>query len=194
MGQMQPQYQQWHKQRMMQQINMSSFIPAPPYSQRPRAPQMGGYQQGGFAQDQYSLQQMKSNNPQQANLMGGGVMQQVGNNQGVMGPPTPQHNMQQQLMHSVRSPPPNRSPQPTPSPRAVPSPRAQPSASPRAQPSPHHLPSHSPVPQPGGDMHNHLHPHPSPVTGVPPDNVGTGATDASGLTAQDQLTKFVEQL
>lgn len=171
-----------------QQRQMHNY-PAPPYPQRPRAPQMGGYP-SGFAPDQYSLQQMKANNPQQGGMMAGG-MQQGGPNQGVMGPPTPQHTMQQQMMHNVRSPPPIRSPQPTPSPRAAPSPRAQPSASPRAQPSPHHLPSHSPVPQPGNDMHNHLHPHASPVGGGPPDNIGPGN---DGLTPQDQLSKFVEQL
>jgi E1A/CREB-binding protein len=192
-NQMQSQQQNnWYKQQMMQrQMHMSNFIPAPPYPQRPRGPQMGGYQ-GGFSPDQYGMQQMKVNNPQQAGVMGG--MQQGVPNQNVMGPPTPQHSMQQQMMHNVRSPPPIRSPQPTPSPRAAPSPRAQPSASPRAQPSPHHLSSHSPVPQPGNDMHNHLHPHPSPVPGGPSDNMGSGGGDGSGLTAQDQLTKFVEQL
>lgn len=184
------QLQHQQQQQQQQQRQMHNY-PAPPYTapHRPRAPQMGGYQ-AGFGPDQYSLQQMKANNPQQAGMMGGG-MQQGGPNQGVMGPPTPQHAIQQQLMHSVRSPPPIRSPQPTPSPRAAPSPRAPPSASPRAQPSPHHLPSHSPVPQPGNDMHNHMHPHPSPVGGGPPDNIAPG-NDA--LTAQDQLSKFVEQL
>lgn len=90
-------------------------------------------------------------------------MNRMQHNQGVMGPPTPQPmTVQQQLMASVRSPPPNRSPQ------SNPSPRAQPSASPRAQPSPH-LPSHSPAPQMGvnqqpGNADMHLHPHPSPMS------------------------------
>lgn len=91
------------------------------------------------------------------------------NQQGVMGPPTPQTmSMQNQLMQ-VRSPPPNRSPS------SNPSPRAQPSASPRAQPSPH-LPSHSPAPQMGSnqpgpgnaDMHNM---HPSPISNMQTDNM-----------------------
>lgn len=92
------------------------------------------------------------------------------NQQGVMGPPTPQSmTMQQQLMQSVRSPPPNRSPQ------SNPSPRAQPSASPRAQPSPH-LPSHSPAPQMGanqqpGNADMHMHPHQSPISNMPNDNM-----------------------
>lgn len=92
------------------------------------------------------------------------------NQQGVMGPPTPQGmSMQQQLMQTVRSPPPNRSPQ------SNPSPRAQPSASPRAQPSPH-LPSHSPAPQMGanqqpGNADMHMHPHQSPISNMPTDNM-----------------------
>lgn len=92
------------------------------------------------------------------------------NQQGVMGPPTPQSmSMQQQLMQTVRSPPPNRSPQ------SNPSPRAQPSASPRAQPSPH-LPSHSPAPQMGANQQPsnadmHMHPHQSPISNMPPDNM-----------------------
>lgn len=190
--------------RQMQQMN---YAPAPPYPQRPRAPQMGGFQGGGFTPDQqYVMQQgLKPNNPQQ----GGGVMPpsaaqivQGQPNQNVMGPPTP-HSMQQQLMQSVRSPPPIRSPQPTPSPRSAPSPRAQPSASPRAQPSPHHLPSHSPAPQTAGggaggpDLHNHMHPHQSPIAGGPTTADGVGVVpggDPSSLNAQDQLTKFVEQL
>lgn len=152
-----------------------------------------------FDQQQYVLQQgLKSNNSQ----IGGGVLsatlQQQGQlNQNVMGPPTPQQTLQQQLMQSVRSPPPIRSPQPTASPRPTPSPRAQPSPSPRAQPSPHHMSSHSPAPQQvvGGnsDMHNHMHPHQSPIPGVSTDSLN--AIDViPGLTAQDQLTKFVEQL
>lgn len=80
--------------------------------------------------------------------------------QGVMGPPGIS-SVQQQLMQSVRSPPPIRSPQPNPSPRPVPSPRNQPVPSPRANPvpSPHHLPggggghvtpTHSPAHELGG--------------------------------------------
>lgn len=57
-------------------------------------------------------------------------------------------------------------------------------------------------------MHNHMHPHQSPVgvgVGVGPGGGGQGGpgdpnqmaggpNDTSSLTAQDQLTKFVEQL
>lgn len=50
--------------------------------------------------------------------------------------------VQQQLMQSVRSPPPIRSPQPSPSSRPSPSPRNQAVSSPRGpQPSPHDLAS-----------------------------------------------------
>lgn len=181
-----------------------NYPPPYPQQQRLRGPQMvgvGNFQGGGggFEQQQYAMSQgMKSNNMQ------GGVLSAQLQTQHVMGPPTPQSmSMQQQLMQSVRSPPPNRSPQ------SNPSPRAQPSASPRAQPSPHHLPSHSPAPQiignSGNDMHNHMHPHQSPISGVSVDNMGNvggnmnvpgnlGSVDSIPLTAQDQLTKFVEQL
>lgn len=158
--------------------------------------------------DQYAvMQQGLKPSPQQQ--MGGGmpgVQQQMmqgaagmvgGPN--VMGPPTP-HTLQQQLMQSSRSSPPIRSPQPTASPRSAPSPRAGPSASPRAQPSPHHVMSHSPAPQgPHDGLHNHggMHPHQSPLPGVPQD-VGVGGVGGVGgvvgSDASDQLTKFVEQL
>lgn len=184
------------RQMQMQQqaAQQQNFQPAPPYSQRPRGPQMGMNQnyQPVFSQEQYLQQGMKVNNQQQ-----GGIQMQQGPNMSVMGPPTPnQQLIQQQLMQSVRSPPPIRSPQPTQSPRAVPSPRTQPSASPRAQPSPHHLPSHSPAPQVGNDMHNHMHPHQSPIPGGSVDSVVGGglANDQLQMNAQDQLTKFVEQL
>lgn len=182
------------QQRQMHQ--MPGNYPPPYPQQRPRAPQMVGFQGGGFTPDQqYALQGLKPPvNPQQI----GGVLQQSLQgqpNQGVMGPPTPQH-MQQHVMQSVRSPPPIKSPQPTPSTRAAPSPRGQPSPSPRTQQSPHHMPSHSPAPQVvgvGNDMHNHMHPHQSPVPGVPPDNIG-GPIEGGLLNAQDQLSKYVEQL
>lgn len=214
-SQQQHQQQQWAyknqmliRQQQMQHMQQSNYPPPYP-QQRARGPQMVGFQQGGggFGNDQqYGLPQgLKSNSMQQQGGVLAGQLQQHGNqqmNQGVMGPPTPQSmSMQQQLMQSVRSPPPNRSPQ------SNPSPRAQPSASPRAQPSPHHLPSHSPAPQivgNPGDMHNHMHPHQSPIAGGPNDGLGvvTGNMGVPGnmggidvpLTAQDQLTKFVEQL
>lgn len=194
--------------RQMKHMQQPNYPPPNYPQQRMRGPQMvgvGNFQQvgaaGGFDQQQYAMSQgMKSNNMQ------GGVLPAQLQNPNVMGPPTPQSmSMQQQLMQSVRSPPPNRSPQ------SNPSPRAQPSASPRAQPSPHHLPSHSPAPQiignPGNDMHNHMHPHQSPISGVSvdsmsnvggnmnvPGNLGGVGVDSIPLTAQDQLTKFVEQL
>lgn len=66
----------------------------------------------------------------------------------MMGPPTSQAmSMQQQLMQTVRSPPPNRSPQ------SNPSPRAQPSASPMNQQS--------------GNAEMHMHPHQSPIPNMP---------------------------
>ncbi|XP_011493407.2 CREB-binding protein [Aedes aegypti] len=216
----QQQQQQQQQQQMMLQRQLAmgggNMQPAPPYQQRPRPQQqmgVGGYGQGGMFPDQqqYMQQGLKPNPGQQGGGVGVNVLsQQLQQGPGgqVMGPPTPQHTMQQQLMQTVRSPPPIRSPQPQPSPRAVPSPRAQPSASPRAQPSPHHLPSHSPAPAgPGGEMHNHMHPHQSPVgvgpgggaggPGDPNQMGGPGAggpNDTSPLTAQDQLSKFVEQL
>lgn len=200
-GQMQGTYQQQQQQQqfmkqqqmMMQQRQMQmppNYLPPYP-QQRARAP-MGGFP-GGFPQDQqYALQHgLKPPNNQQGGVLQSSLQQQGQMNQNVMGPPTPHNSMQQHVMQSVRSPPPIKSPQPTPSPRAAPSPRAQPSASPRAQPSPHHLPSHSPAPQQGGpDMHNHMHPHQSPASN---DNMGP-TNDGVQLTAQDQLTKFVEQL
>lgn len=202
---MQPQNQQqnWYtnKQMMMSRQNsmhnMQNYETGP-YGQRPRAPQMmnqNNNYQGVFLNDQqqqqYGLSQgMKMPNVQQQH---GGVLsqqlqQQQGMNANVMGPPTPQHSIQQQLMQSVCSPPPIRSPQLQLTARPSPSPRSQPSASPRPQPSPHHLSSHSPAP---GDPHNHMHPHPSPVG--PNDQMGPG-NDSTPLTAQDQLTKVVEQL
>lgn len=199
-----------HLNRFERNMNRQQPNYPPPYpQQRMRGPQMvGNFQQqagvGGVGfdqqQQQYAMQQgMKTNNMQ------GGVLSAQLQNQNVMGPPTPTMSMQQQMMQSVRSPPPNRSPQ------SNPSPRAQPSASPRAQPSPHHLPSHSPSPQiignPGNDMHNHMHQHQSPISGVSvdsmgnvggnmnvPGNMGGVGVDNIPLTAQDQLTKFVEQL
>lgn len=158
------------------------------YMARPRQPQMGGMNQGGY-QNVFNAEQqqqgMKPNQPQQApgasvsvlssQLQGGGIQHQV-----VMGPPGSQHAMQQQMMQNVRSPPPITSPQATPSPRPAPSPRAQ--------PSPHHLPSHSPAP--GGDMHNHLvHPHQSPLPAM-----GDAVMGENQLNAQEQLSKFVEKL
>lgn len=193
--QQQQQQQQFIKQQqqmMMQQRQMqmpSNYLPPYP-QQRARAP-MGGFPGGGFAPDQqYALQHgLKPPNNQQGGVLQSSLQQQQGQmNQNVMGPPTPHNSMQQHVMQSVRSPPPIKSPQPTPSPRAAPSPRAQPSASPRAQPSPHHLPSHSPAPQ--QDMHNHMHPHQSPAS----NDMGPTNDGSIQLTAQDQLSKFVEQL
>lgn len=134
--------------------------------------------------------------------------------QNVMGPPG--ITVQQQLMQSVRSPPPIRSPQPNPSPRPVPSPRNQPVPSPRAGPvpSPHHHPAHGGTPThspahdlggpsemmlsqlSGGNAASATHPaaiphHPSPA---PPPASSTDATEVPPMTPQDQLSKFVEGL
>ncbi|KAJ8981153.1 hypothetical protein NQ317_013818 [Molorchus minor] len=87
---------------------------------------------------------------------------------GVMGPPQGQGisvQQQQQLMQSVRSPPPIRSPQPSPSTRTAPSPRNQTVPSPRGpQPSPHDLAASEMLLS--QNHSNTLHPHASPV-GVP---------------------------
>nr|XP_031848971.1 pleckstrin homology-like domain family A member 1 [Nomia melanderi] len=130
-----------------------------------------------------------------------------------MGPPG--ISVQQQLMQSVRSPPPIRSPQPNPSPRPVPSPRNQPVPSPRSGPvpSPHHhpphgTPTHSPAHELGGPSEMMLsqlnggtgaptgHPgamphHPSPA---PPPTSGADSSEVTPMTPQDQLSKFVEGL
>lgn len=166
------------------------------YMARPRQPQMGGMNQGGYQnvfnaeqqQQQQQQQGMKPNQTQQApavsvlssQLQGGSLQHQV-----VMGPPGSQHAaMQQQMMQNVRSPPPIASPQQ----QAQPSPR--PAPSPRAQPSPHHMTSHSP----GGDMHNNNHhtighPHQSPLPAM-----NDGVMGDNQLNAQEQLSKFVEKL
>ncbi|VEN43169.1 unnamed protein product [Callosobruchus maculatus] len=121
--------------------------------------------------------------------------------QGVMGPPHGQGmtvQQQQQLMQSVRSPPPIRSPQPSPS-RTAPSPRTQAVPSPRGpQPSPHDLAA-SEMLLGGGGGQNHagaapgMHPHGASPAGAPPDG-GPPGQDVPTMTPQDQLSKFVEQL
>jgi len=109
--------------------------------------------------------------------------------QSVMGPPPGGISVQQQqqLMQSVRSPPPIRSPQPNPSPRPAPSPRNQPVPSPRGpQPSPHDLATSEML-----LSQNHsssLHPHTSPAS------QSQDGGEVPPMTPQDQLTKFVEQL
>ncbi|XP_057659426.1 CREB-binding protein isoform X6 [Diorhabda carinulata] len=112
--------------------------------------------------------------------------------QGVMGPPQGQgiSVQQQQLMQSVRSPPPIRSPQPSPSSRTAPSPRNQTVASPRGpQPSPHDLATASEMLL-SQNHSNSLHPHASPVAAPNQDSNNEVPT----MTPQDQLSKFVEQL
>lgn len=167
---------------------------------------VGGSAGGPVDQYAAALQQgLKPSPQQQMGGMSSVQQQQMMQNSGgmvsgpnVMGPPTP-HTLQQQLMQTTRSSPPIRSPQPTPSPRSAPSPRSGPSPSPRAQPSPHHVMSHSPASQgPHDGLHNHaMHPHQSPLPGVPQDvGVGSGVGGSGGPVsdASDQLTKFVEQL
>lgn len=176
-GQGQGQQHSWYEQQpqMAMQRLMHMHKPNYPQQQRPRMQQMGSYQNMYPNDTQYSMgQNIKSSN----NMMPG----QHPANVNVMGPPSTQ-----QIMQSVRSPPPTRSPQPQPSPRPTNSPRAGPGASPRAQPSPHHLTSHSPVP----DVHGHLHHHQS---GTPNTDPMVTNNEVPVLNAQDQLTKFVEQL
>ncbi|KAG5682698.1 hypothetical protein PVAND_012032 [Polypedilum vanderplanki] len=174
-------------QRQIQGMSNFAGGPGPAgYMQRPRQPQQMGLNQGGY-QNAFNAEQQQQGgmkpNQSQAPGSGGSVLSsqlQGGmQHQVVMGPPgSQQMNAMQQQMMNVRSPPPITSPQATPSPRPVPSPRAQ--------PSPHHMPSHSPAP--GGDMHNHMHPHQSPLPAM--DNV----MGESQLNAQEQLSKFVEKL
>lgn len=136
--------------------------------------------QNVFNNDQQQNQGMKMNQPHQpgtvlAQQLQGG-MQQLPS--GVMGPPS---SIQQQLLQTVRSPPPIPSPQSIQSPRAAPSPG-------RPLQSPHHLPSQSPVP----DMHGHLvHPHQSPL---PANSMNDNVLGDNPMTAQEQLSKFVDKL
>lgn len=101
-----------------------------------------------------------------------------------MGPPA---GSVQQLMQSVRSPPPIRSPQPNPSPRPVPSPRGQPAPSPRG----HEL---------GGPtemmLTNATQQQTASVVSNSGNSVGeqTDQSQTGAMTPQDQLSKFVEQL
>lgn len=192
--QQQMQQQQQQQQQPNQQILIQRQMPGQMqnmgmgpggYMARPRQPQMGGMNQGGY-QNVFNAEQQQGMKPNQnqpgatvsvlsSQLQGGGIQHQV-----VMGPPGSQHaTMQQQMMQNVRSPPPITSPQAQPSPRPAPSPRAQ--------PSPHHLPSHSPAP--GGDMHNHLGHHQSPLPAM-----GDAVMGDNQLNAQEQLSKFVEKL
>ncbi|XP_063706761.1 CREB-binding protein isoform X2 [Culicoides brevitarsis] len=167
-----PNYQQQQQQQQQQQNQQNQ-------QQRPRMQQMGTYQNMYMNDNnQYAMGQNINKGPN--NMLQPG--QQLPTN--VMGPPTTQ-----QIMQSVRSPPPTRSPQPQPSPRPINSPRAGPGASPRAQPSPHHLTSHSPVP----DVHGHMHHHQGNTPGAGTDPMVTN-NEVAVLNAQDQLTKFVEQL
>uniref|UniRef100_A0A1Y1MJM8 histone acetyltransferase n=1 Tax=Photinus pyralis TaxID=7054 RepID=A0A1Y1MJM8_PHOPY len=184
--------QQWYKhqqllvmqrQQQQQQQQQQQFQqpPAPPsYQQRLpaiRQPHMTSYN-NTFSEQQYApMQGLKPTPPP------------VPSPQSVMGPPPGGISVQQQqqLMQSVRSPPPIRSPQPNPSSRPAPSPRNQPVPSPRGtQPSPHDLATSEML-----LSQNHtssLHPHTSPAS----QNQDSG--EVPPMTPQDQLTKFVEQL
>lgn len=180
--------QQWYKQqqllamqqqRQQQQQQQFQQPPAPPsYSQRlPAIRQPHMAYNNTFQDQQYPpMQGMKPTPPP------------VPSPQGVMGPPQGGISVQQQqqLMQSVRSPPPIRSPQPNPSPRPAPSPRNQPVASPRGQQlSPHDLAA--PEMLLGQNHSSGLHPHASPAGQSQGEDVPT-------MTPQDQLSKFVERL
>lgn len=160
--QQQQQQQQQHQQQQQQQQFQQP--PAPPSYQARlpgiRQPPMG--YNASFQEQQYAPPLMQGLKP---------TPPPVPSPQGMMGPPISVQ--QQQLMQSVRSPPPIRSPQPNPSPRPAPSPRNQPVPSPRGpQPSPHDLAA--------SEM----------LLGQ---NHATGQQD-SDMTPQDQLSKFVENL
>lgn len=184
------QQQQWYKQQQLmamrqqavqqqQQQQQQQFQqpPAPPYQQRlPAIRQPHMPYNNTFQEQQYQpMQGLKPTPPP------------VPSPQGVMGPPQGGISVQQQqLMQSVRSPPPIRSPQPNPSPRPAPSPRNQPVPSPRGpQPSPHDMATSEML---LGQNHTGLHAHASPASQNP------DAADVPTMTPQDQLSKFVEQL
>lgn len=193
------QRQQQHQQQTQQHGGQFQQPPAPPYQQRLPAirQQHMGYNNAFNEQPYGGMQGLKPTPPP------------VPSPQGVMGPPhgalgaggiTVQQ--QQQLMQSVRSPPPIRSPQPNPSPRPAPSPRNQPIPSPRGPqgpaPSPHDLATSEMLlggatgGAPGQNHTTGLHPHASPASGQSSQQ-GDGS-DVTPMTPQDQLTKFVEQL
>ncbi|XP_060531445.1 CREB-binding protein isoform X3 [Cylas formicarius] len=174
---MQRQQQQQQQQQVAQQQGFQQPGACSSYQQRLpaiRQPHMG---YNSFGEQQYSpMQGLKPTPPP------------VQSPQGVMGPPQGQgiSSVQQQLMQSVRSPPPIRSPQPSPSRPSV-SPRNQAVSSPRGpQPSPHDLASSEMLL--GQNHTSTLHPHASPA--------GTASQDSEvpPMTPQDQLSKFVEQL
>ncbi|XP_018572292.1 CREB-binding protein isoform X4 [Anoplophora glabripennis] len=177
------QQQQAAQQQQQQQGGFQQPGACPSYQQRLpaiRQPHMG--YNNSFADQQYPpMQGLKPTPPP------------VPSPQGVMGPPQGQGisvQQQQQLMQSVRSPPPIRSPQPSPSSRTAPSPRNQAVPSPRGpQPSPHDLATSEMLLS--QNHSNALHPHASPA-GAP--NQDASGNDVTPMTPQDQLSKFVEQL
>lgn len=180
-GQPLTQQQQWFKHQQLLQIQQqqqqrAQQFQAPPYPQRLpaiRQPHMGGYN-SAFADQQQQYAPMQGIKP---------APPPAPSPQSVMGPPISVQ--QQQMMQSVRSPPPIRSPQPNPSPRPAPSPRNVPVPSPRGpQPSPHELATASEMLL--GQNHASLHPSPS---GQNPDS-----GENTPMTPQDQLSKFVDQL
>lgn len=190
-GQPLTQQQQWYKhqlaiqqqrqqqQQQQQQQQFQQPTAPPSYSQRlPAIRQPHLSYNNSFPEQQYPpMQGLKPTPPP------------VPSPQGVMGPPQGSISVQQQqqLMQSVRSPPPIRSPQPNPSPRPAPSPRNQPVPSPRGpQPSPHELASTTEMLM-GQNHTSSLHPSP---TGQNQDSGG----DVTPMTPQDQLSKFVDQL
>ncbi|KAL3266918.1 hypothetical protein HHI36_011068 [Cryptolaemus montrouzieri] len=172
--------QQRNQQHQGQQLQQTFQQPTAPPSYQQRLPAIRQPHMGynnSFSDQQYSpMQGLKPTPPP------------VQSPQGVMGPPISSLQQQQQLMQSVRSPPPIRSPTPSPSSRPMPSPRNQAIPSPRGpQPSPHDLGAPEML---LGQNHSvsSLHPHASPVGS----NQEIG--DPTPMTPQDQLSKFVEQL
>ncbi|XP_074038438.1 CREB binding protein nejire isoform X4 [Leptinotarsa decemlineata] len=174
----QQQQQAAHQQQQQQGFQQPGACPT--YQQRLpgiRQPHLG--YNNSFTDQQYP--QMQGLKPSPSS---------VTSPQGVMGPPQVQgiSVQQQQLMQSVRSPPPIRSPQPSPSSRAAPSPRNQAVPSPRGpQPSPHDLATSEMLLS--QNHSNALHPHSSPAGVSNQDN-----NEVPTMTPQDQLSKFVEQL
>ncbi|CAG9863013.1 unnamed protein product [Phyllotreta striolata] len=183
-AQQQQQQVQQQQQQQQQQPGFQQPGACPTYQQRLpgiRQPHIG--YNNSFGDQQYpQMQGLKPTPPP------------VQSPQGVMGPPQGQgiSVQQQQLMQSVRSPPPIscfRSPQPSPSSRTAPSPRNQAVASPRGpQPSPHDLAASEMLL--GQNHSNALHPHVSPASTPNQDSNNEVPT----MTPQDQLSKFVEQL
>lgn len=196
----QQQQQQWIRQQQMQMMRQQQTL-GNNGAQAPQTQQFLAYSQG----NQMGANQIGAGNPQLAQLSGN-MNPGVGNQMGSTGGPTLQPQIPSQIsMGQIGNPGVNQigaplgnptlqsqlqqqrfagrpTPVPTPVSGPSPSPRTMPTPSPR----PHHppTPSHSPHPVASGSAASQLDILHSPQL-IPDDSV---------LTAQEQLTKYVEQL